>query len=87
MIIEIWASNFKQCRSDDCSDALKDDISDTLDESDFPPKEESGCDGRIDMTSGNVTDALRDGGDRHTEGKGDSDEVNWPNSAGIFLKV
>ena len=70
-----WLPHLKQGRSDDGSETLNHDVQHGLDQAYLPGHEEASGYGRVDVTAGDVTDALGHSGNGHAKGQGDADEV------------
>ena len=65
----------KKSSSDESTQALEDDVEESLEDSDLAAEDESEGHRWVDVAAGDVADGLSDGGDRHAESEGDADEV------------
>lgn len=61
--------------TDESTNALENDVEESLEDSDLAAEDEAEGDGRVDVAAGDVADALSDGGDGHAKGEGDADDV------------
>ena len=68
-------SYLEESSTDESSDALEDNVEECLEDSNLSSENQTERDGWIDMAAGNVTDALSDGRDCHTECESDANNV------------